>query len=59
MSARRDVRAVTGAVALLSAVAIVTNYFPAVEHVLNIAALVVGGVVVAVCLGMIVRDTWL
>lgn len=56
--ARREARVITTAVALLCGAAVVTPHFPAVEHVVNVAALVLAAVVVLVLLVVIVRNTW-
>lgn len=56
---KRDRRAVTLTVFLLCMSAVVVPFFPTVEAVLNTIALWVGGVVVVIMVGLVVKDTWL
>ena len=56
--ARHEARVITTAVALLCGTAVVTPHFPVIEHVMNVAALCLAGVVVLVLLVAIVRNTW-
>jgi hypothetical protein len=57
--ARGEARVITTTVALLCGAAVVTAYLPQVEHVLDVAACWLGGVVLAGYVWLIVRDTWL
>lgn len=59
MRSKREANAAMGVVLVLAASVGACALVPGLEHVLNVAACWLGGVVASIYVGLIVRDLWL
>jgi hypothetical protein len=59
VSSKREANAAVGVVSLLALSVGACALVPGLEHALNVGATVLGGVVVLIYVGLIVRDLWL